>query len=122
MKEKEIEVDVSEQLKAKLSESIKGVYNPHHPIYAIIDHLKGIKSSHALNYFASPDKAVEQFIRDYGAESLKEYLHDNGYDDLIDKKMNDVLTSIAFIASICDHNSQLYINFQDNLNKLSVSE
>jgi hypothetical protein len=118
----EIEVNISEQAKDRLSESVKGAYDPRHPIYAVIDHLKGIKSSHALNYFASPDKAVAQLVRDYGAEDLRAYLHDNGHDGLIDRKMDDVLMSAGLIAEICDHNSQSYINFQDSLNRLSVAE
>jgi hypothetical protein len=117
----ETEVDIAEQAKEKLQESMKGAYNPRHPIYAIIDHLKGVRSSHALSYFASPDEAAGQFIRDYGIESLRAYLHDN-HDDLIGKKMDDALRSIRFIATVCDHNSQSYINFQDSLNKLSVEE
>jgi hypothetical protein len=121
-KTSETEVDMLEQAREKLRESLEGAYNPRHPIHAIIDHLKGIKSSHALSYFTSPEDAVGLFIQDYGTENLREYLHDSGHDDLIDKKMNDVLRSIRLIATMRDHNSQSYINFHDNLNKLSVEE
>jgi hypothetical protein len=87
-------------MKNKFKKSLEGAYDPRHPVHAIIDNLKGVKSSYALNFYPTLEDAVDEFIKEWGVETLKIYLHDNGYDDLINDKMKSIFDSIEFIATV----------------------
>ena len=94
---------------------------PHNPIFALVDHLKGWKSS-ATNYYKTFEDAFEACLNEFGKDELKAFFNAVEMNEAIKNKMNEAIQSIEIISEISDHNSQDYIDFQDKLNQISVSE
>ena len=94
---------------------------PFNPKFALLDHLKN-KTSFATNYYKNINEAVDEFINMYGVEQLREFCNEPDIETDLKTKMDEILDNIEFIATVQDHNSQDYINFQDELNTKSVSK
>lgn len=92
------------------------------PIFAIIDHLKGVTHSSALHLYKTLDDAVKAFVEEYGMEQLREFLNQPDVSELVGNKFDEIVKDIEFFAKIQDHNSQTFIEFQDKLNEISVAE
>ena len=94
----------------KLIETFDAIEKPHYKnaksrqemtaIFAIIDHLKGVKQSSALNLYKTLDEAVTAFVEQYSIEQLREFLNQPDVDELMKSKLNEILKNIEFFAKI----------------------
>jgi hypothetical protein len=69
----------------------------HSPVCAVLDHLKGVKSSFVLNYYPTLEIAVNEVIAEYSIQELKDFMYENGHEWLINDKLEEIFQSLETV-------------------------